>query len=68
MSIPNSRQMFDALLVAAGLLCGAAATALAQQGTITGRVIDQATQQPLVGAQVSILGTTRRVLTDQAGA
>ena len=36
-------------------------------GTITGRVIDRASQLPVQGAQVRVLGTTRGVLTDQEG-
>lgn len=37
------------------------------QGTIMGRVIDQANQQPVVGAQVAIVGTQRGSQTDQEG-
>ena len=36
-------------------------------GSITGRVIDRASQLPVQGAQVRILGTQRGVLTDQEG-
>jgi len=36
-------------------------------GTITGRVIDQATQLPVQGAQVVIVGTQRGAQTDQEG-
>src|SRR5688572_14747651 len=42
--------------------------AMAQQrGTITGRVTDRETTQPLVGAQVSIAGTTQGGITNQDG-
>ena len=37
------------------------------QGTITGRVIDQDTQAPVIGAQVVIVGTQRGALTDAEG-
>ena len=38
-----------------------------QRGTITGRVTDRETTQPLVGAQVSIAGTTQGGITNQDG-
>lgn len=54
-----------------GLWVGAgtaiAAQAAAQAGTIAGRVTDQASQRPLIGAQVLIAGTTRGAFTDQDG-
>lgn len=40
---------------------------LAAQGVVTGRVTDAATKQPLQQAQVNIVGTTQRVLTNQDG-
>jgi TonB-linked SusC/RagA family outer membrane protein len=43
------------------------ATALTQQGTITGRVTDQATNNPVPSAQVIIVGTTRGALTTDQG-
>jgi TonB-linked SusC/RagA family outer membrane protein len=45
----------------------APATALAQQGTITGKVTDQATNSPVPSAQVQIVGTTRGALTTDEG-
>ena len=36
-------------------------------GTVTGRVTDQATQQPLSGAQVVLAGTTRGTITNDRG-
>ncbi len=36
-------------------------------GTITGVVIDQATQQPVQGAQIVVVGTQRGAMTDQQG-
>lgn len=66
MRLTNGRQLFGALALTA-LFFGVTGTARAQQGTITGRVIDQATQLPLVGAQVYVAGAIRRVLTDQTG-
>jgi TonB-linked SusC/RagA family outer membrane protein len=43
------------------------ATAFAQQGTISGRVTDKATNNPVASAQVSIVGTTRGTLTSDKG-
>ena len=43
------------------------ATAFAQQGTISGRVTDKATNNPVPSAQVSIVGTTRGTLTSEKG-
>jgi TonB-linked SusC/RagA family outer membrane protein len=42
-------------------------TALAQQGTISGKVIDQAANTPVPSAQVFIVGTTRGALTSDKG-
>jgi TonB-linked SusC/RagA family outer membrane protein len=36
-------------------------------GTITGRVVDESTQQPLSGAQIFIAGSSRGTLTNQQG-
>ena len=47
-----------AALAAAAVLVGGAAPAAAQQGTITGQVTDQTSGQPLVGARVSVVGTS----------
>lgn len=66
MSIPNSRLLCGGAVLLS-LLGGAAGVASAQQGTITGRVIDQSTQLPVIGAEITISGTTRRTVTDQAG-
>ncbi|MGH2603721.1 MAG: carboxypeptidase-like regulatory domain-containing protein, partial [Dehalococcoidia bacterium] len=52
------------------LLCfgfAAPVAAVAQQGVITGRVTDQATELAVVGAQVLVVGTTRSALTDREG-
>lgn len=52
---------------AAALLLGGAVAAQAQQGTVQGRVVDQANLQPLVGAQVYLPGTQLGTLTDEKG-
>ena len=39
-----------------------------QDGTISGTVVDQTTKQPLLGARVSVVGTTRAAQTDTKGA
>jgi TonB-linked SusC/RagA family outer membrane protein len=44
-----------------------AASAHAQQGTITGRITDSLTREPVAAAQVSILGTTNGAQTNNAG-
>ncbi|MBX6331129.1 MAG: SusC/RagA family TonB-linked outer membrane protein [Gemmatimonadaceae bacterium] len=55
-------------LAAAVALVVLPATALAQQrGTITGRVIDSASQQPVPSAQVRLVGTTIGTLTGADG-
>src|SRR3989475_8041784 len=43
-----------------GLVGGVGAVAGAQQGTVAGRVTDQANGQPLVGARVTVMGTSDR--------
>jgi TonB-linked SusC/RagA family outer membrane protein len=56
-------------LLSLGLFfCALAGTAGAQGGgSITGRVVDAATQRPLQGAQVTVEGTTRTAATDAEG-
>ena len=41
--------------------------AFAQQGTISGRVVDKATNNPVPSAQVTIVGSTRGALTSDKG-
>jgi TonB-linked SusC/RagA family outer membrane protein len=53
--------------LSAVLLGGGVRFAAAQQGVVSGTVVDQVTQRPVVGAQVYLAGTTRRVFTDQKG-
>jgi len=54
-----------------GLLAGAVPWSLGAQqpttGTITGRVVEAATQRPLPDAQVSVVGTQRGALTNEQG-
>jgi TonB-dependent starch-binding outer membrane protein SusC len=54
-------------LVAALALALLPSWAQAQNGTISGRVIDQATNQPLQDAQISVVGTQRGAATNQQG-
>ncbi|HEX9895441.1 MAG TPA: TonB-dependent receptor plug domain-containing protein, partial [Gemmatimonadales bacterium] len=49
------------------LLLAAAGPLLAQQGTISGRVTDDATQQPLGGARVQLTGTSLFALSNAQG-
>ena len=46
-------------------LCGRRAAA--QQATVDGRVVDSASHQPLISAEVVVAGTTIRALTDREG-
>ena len=50
-----------------GLLSTVALGAQTPGGTITGRVVDNTTQQPLTGVTVSIEGTTRGTATQSDG-
>lgn len=54
-------------LVGAFALAFAAPAGAQSVGTITGKVIDRATQQPLGSAQVRIVGSTRGAQTDESG-
>src|SRR2546429_1280143 len=60
-----SRPTFCIGLALSALLLASPLTA--QQGDVTGRVTDKASGQGLAGAQVSIVGTTIRAWTGQAG-
>jgi TonB-linked SusC/RagA family outer membrane protein len=56
------------ILAAAGILALVPAVAPAQQaGTITGRVTDRGTQQPVSDVQIVIVGTQRGARTDASG-
>jgi TonB-dependent SusC/RagA subfamily outer membrane receptor len=44
-----------------------ATPAMGQEGTVAGRVLDAATQQPLIGAQVVVDGTSLGTVTDVRG-
>lgn len=56
------------LLTLAVAIASLPSGALAQErGVITGTVVDQATQRPLVGAQITIAGTQLGTITNQQG-
>jgi iron complex outermembrane recepter protein len=59
------KQIRQILLLLTLLLVSA--TAMLAQRTITGKVTDGSNQEPLVGASVTIKGTTKGVLTDVSG-
>lgn len=63
---PRVGRFLTAALLA-GALLGTASVAQAQQGSITGQVIDRATQRPLGNVQVYIVGSNRNVLTNAEG-
>src|SRR5215207_2377079 len=52
------------LLTMLTLMC---LTAMSQSRTITGRIIDQTTNQPIAGVNVSVKGGTTTVVTDASG-
>src|SRR5256714_2788464 len=61
------RSPLRAVLVLGGLLSGFTAAVQAQQGTVAGRVTDQANGQPLVGARVTVMGTSLITQTNAEG-
>src|SRR5438132_1121633 len=61
------RSTLRAFLVLGGLAGGVRAVARAQQGTVAGRVTDQASGQPLVGARVVLVGTSLIARTNADG-
>jgi TonB-dependent starch-binding outer membrane protein SusC len=67
MSATTRGSLYGRILGAVGLLLCTALPASAQQGTISGEVVDRTTRQPINGAQVTIEGTTRGVSSDARG-
>lgn len=68
MRIQSCARSLLGLVIATALLAAGPSPGAAQQtGTIQGRVTDSGTLRPLAGAQLSLAGTRRGVLTDQAG-
>jgi hypothetical protein len=61
----SKRRVFHALALAASFVL--AAGAQAQQGTITGRVTDSLTREPIAAAQVSVVGTALGSQTNNDG-
>src|SRR5690349_6947942 len=61
------RSPLHALLAICWLVGGMSAVARAQQGTVAGRVTDQATGQPIAGARVAIAGTALIAQTNAEG-
>lgn len=62
------KRILRRILVAGAALTVPMVTASAQAtGTITGRVTDRATQQPIADAQILIVGSTRGARTNDAG-
>jgi TonB-linked SusC/RagA family outer membrane protein len=55
------------LALAVGLLALDRTAATAQQGTVAGTVVVEATMRPLPGAQVTVEGTQRGTITDASG-
>jgi len=65
MNVTNVRPFFAGIGLLAALALPAAASA--QQGTVAGRVTDQASGQPLVGARVGVVGTSLTTQTNAEG-
>lgn len=63
----STRQLWRVAAVLLGLIASPALASAQQSGTITGRVVDRATQQPLPDAQVLIAGTQRGTRTNERG-
>jgi TonB-linked SusC/RagA family outer membrane protein len=61
------RAVLGAAIALALVSAGVSAASAQQRGSITGTVVDQATQQPLVGVQVGVAGTQLGNTTDQQG-
>src|SRR5256886_16164358 len=66
MNIPFIRQLIG-VVGGVALLGGGAAWSAAQQGSLAGRVTDQASQQAVTGAQVVVEGSVLRAQTNQEG-
>src|SRR5437773_10109832 len=66
MNIPFIRQVVGAAAAVVLLVC-TVPVATAQQGAIAGRVTDRVTQQPVIGAEVLVLGTNLGGRTRQDG-
>jgi len=61
MAVASTRGL---VLAIAGILLGATQLAAQNTGTITGRVVDSSSSQPLAEATISVEGTMRRALTE----
>jgi len=60
-------QLLSAALIAAGLTLPTARPASAQAGTIAGRVVASGSNEPLAGAQITVVGGAQRATTDAQG-
>lgn len=66
--VKSIRQLAHAGLLTALLVVQAAVVGAQQtSGTVSGRVVDRVTQQPIVAAQIVIVGTTRGAVTADDG-
>jgi hypothetical protein len=62
------RSLRSPLVWLALLLASSRSAALGQAGDITGQIIDQKTQQPVIGAAIGVVGTNLRAASDVNGA
>ena len=68
MGFPTQRKGWLRLALAVGLLASGAPSLAAQgTGTIRGTIVETANRRPLSGAQVVVVGTDRRTITDARG-
>jgi TonB-linked SusC/RagA family outer membrane protein len=64
---PGIRLSLGAFWLSGALITGMSASAMAQQGTLTGTVTDRATGDPLENARVVVVGPNRIEVTGQEG-
>jgi TonB-linked SusC/RagA family outer membrane protein len=62
-----ARSLLGLVIATALLVAGHSQAAAQNTGTIQGRVLESGTRRPLSGAQISLVGSTRGVLTSPSG-
>ncbi|MEY4275517.1 MAG: hypothetical protein RL638_2465, partial [Bacteroidota bacterium] len=65
--LKKTRKPFFLIVSAVIMLCSQAQLALAQGNKISGKLVDAATNEPLVGGSVSIKGSTKGTTVDASG-
>ncbi|MGE0556526.1 MAG: TonB-dependent receptor plug domain-containing protein, partial [Gemmatimonadales bacterium] len=67
MRSPSRRRLTRSLHLTLGLLVGTIGSLAAQTGSITGKVTDQSSGQPLAGARIQVTGTNYVAVSDAQG-